>query len=47
MADDVQGGYHKVENEDGEALYRVPDLLNEADFIAYMADVYGVTVTIT
>lgn len=45
MADDVTGGYRKHEDEDGNQLYRVPDLLNETDFIAYMSDTYGVTVS--
>lgn len=46
---DVQGGYrvHGDESAEGEPLFRVPDLLTEQEFIDYMNDVYGVTVTIT
>jgi len=49
MADgNVEGGFriYGVESHADDELYRVPDLLTQAEFIEYMLDVYNATVTV-
>lgn len=40
-------GFRVHTNNNGEPLYRVPDLLTAEEFAVYMADTFGVKVSIT